>query len=297
MAKRQVRKGIATYVLQQLGLTSSSAPELVTSSVRSQDGHDDDTASSRQGGKSIAGSMASSTYVGSMPGSDMEELEPLFVNTNRELEDMMDAMLPSFEGRESEHNWMARDTSIAKIRQLLRGNAYRDYQATFLTKIKALLDGILKALNSLRTQLSTSGGQCIKDLAIVAGPGIDPFVEILLVSLIKKCAATKKLASQLAQVVVAVIFANVSYHPKVLQHVWYACQDKNVQPRLYAAGWITIFLEAHADYKAHIEHTGGVDTFSKCIKKGLADANPGVRENMRNTYWKFGSIWPESAQA
>jgi CLIP-associating protein 1/2 len=264
----------------------------------SQDGHDDQASNGFLGVKSapsVTGSMASSTYVMSLPGFELEDMAPVHVNTNRELEDIFDAMVESFEGRETEHNWIAREANVNKIRQLLRGNAYSDYQMTFLTRVKSLLDGILKALNSLRTSLSTVGGQCIKDLAIIAGPGIDNMVELFLVNLVKQCANTKKLASKLGNLVVSTILAHVSYHPRILHHVWNACEDKNVQPRSYAAGWITVLLETHIDHKAHIEHTGGVEVLVKCIKRGLADANPGVRESMRITYWRFAAIWPEPA--
>jgi CLIP-associating protein 1/2 len=274
-------------------------PGASASEVMSQDGHDDQASNGLLGVKSapsVTGSMASSTYVMSLPGFELDDMAPVHVNTNRELEDIFDAMVESFEGRETEHNWMAREANVNKIRALLRGNAFSDYQMTFLTKVKSLLDGILKALNSLRTSLSTVGGQCIKDLAIIAGPGIDNMVEILLVNLVKQCANTKKLTSKLGNLVVSTILAHVSYHPKLLQHVWNACEDKNVQPRSYAAGWIAVLLETHIDHKAHIEHTGGVEVLVKCIKRGLADANPGVRESMRVTYWKFAAIWPEPAQ-
>lgn len=233
----------------------------------------------------------------SIPGNEMEDLEPIYVNTNRELEDIFDAMVGPFEGRESEHNWLVREQNAMKIRRMLRGNAYRDFQVTFLAKLKSLLDGILKTVNSLRTTLSTMGTQLVKDLAIVAGPGIDPLVEILLTNLVKQCANTKKITSQLGNLVVSTMLAHVSYHVKLLQHIYNSCQDKNVQPRSYAPGWITVILETHADHKSHIEHSGGVDVLVKCIKRGLADANPGVRENTRKVVWKFKSMWPEQANA
>ena len=242
--------------------------------------------------------MASSAYVASMPGSDLEDLEPLYVNTNRELEEIFDAMVGAFEGKEAETNWVQRDENATKIRRMLRGNAYRDFQPTFLTKLKSVMDGILKVVNSLRTTLSNSGCQLVKDLAIIMGPGLDPFVDILLSNMVRLCANTKKIASQLGNRVAATILTHVSYHLKLLQHIYQACQDKNVQPRSYAAGWIQAILEVHAaDHKAQIENGGGLDVLVKCIKRGLADPNPGVRESMRNTYWKFALIWPDHATA
>ncbi|KAI5809364.1 clasp N terminal-domain-containing protein [Pyronema omphalodes] len=298
LQKRGVRKGIATYIVQRLGIPGGEA-EPATMSEDGRGHLDVPAAAPKAGAKSVGGSVAGSmaSFISSVPGMELEQLEPVYVNTNRELEDIFDDMVGAFEGKESEHNWIKREQHVLKIRGLLRGNAYRDFQVTFLTKTKALLDGILKTVNSLRTTLSTTGCQLVKDLAIIAGPGLDPFVEIILVNMVKQCANTKKITSQLSNVVVVAIFANVSYHQKLLQHVHLACQDKNVQPRSYAAGWLTVILETHMDHKAQIEHSGGLDLIVKCVKRGLADANPGVRENMRATYWKVGAIWPDHANA
>ena len=289
-----MRRAIANYIISQLGIPGGASEGL------SQDGQEEEAASSSAGGRaaaSISGSMASSTYMMGLPGVELEELPPMYVNTNRELEDIFDGMMGAFEGKESEHNWLAREGNVLKMRKMLRGNAYRDFQITFLTRVKSLLDGILKTFNSLRTTISTMGGQFIKDLSIIAGPGIDNMVDILLVNVLKQCANTKKLTSQLANLVASTLLAHVSYHPKLLQYVWNACQDKNVQPRSYAPGWIVVLLEAHIDHKAYIERTEGVDVLVKCVKRGLADANPGVRENMRKAYWTFGAIWPDRADA
>lgn len=292
LQKRQVRKGIATYIISQLGLPGGEAE------MRNSE-HEEEAVLTK--GKSVAGSiggsMASSNYVQSMPGSEMDNVEPAYVNTNRELEEILHDMVGPFEGRESEGNWAARDKNVTKLRQLIRGNAYRDYQTTFLAGLKSLLDGILKTVNSLRTTVATNGGQLVKDLAKVIGPGLDSMMEILMSNLIKLCAGTKKITSQLGNVTTAVLIANVSYHVRLVQHLLNACNDKNVQPRSYAAGWVRTMLEAHMDQKGYIEHSGGADLLEKCIKRGLADANPGVREGMRGTYWFFASIWPERAEA
>jgi CLIP-associating protein 1/2 len=126
---------------------------------------------------------------------------------------------------------------------------------------------------------------------------MDPMVELLMQTFIKLSAATKKIASQLANTTIDTIIAKASYTPRIMQHVWGACQDKNVQPRLYATGWLKTLLNKEAGHKNHIEHNGGLDVIEKCIKKGLNDPNPGVREKMRSTYWTFAGIWPARAEA
>lgn len=112
---------------------------------------------------------------------------------------------------------------------------------------------------------------------------------------IKLAAATKKIASQQADTTVNIIIGKVTYNSRIMQHIWGACQDKNVQPRTYATGWLKTILTKEAHHKSHIEHGGGLDLVEKCIKKGLNDANPGVRERMRATFWVFAKIWPPRA--
>jgi CLIP-associating protein 1/2 len=126
---------------------------------------------------------------------------------------------------------------------------------------------------------------------------MDPLVELLMQTFMKLSANTKKITSQMANAVIDAILSKATYTPRLMQHIWGAVQDKNVQPRTYAAGWLTIIMRKEAHHKNHIEHTGGVDLIEKCIKKSLGDANPGVREKMRAAYWTYWSVWPGRADA
>ncbi|OBT85595.1 hypothetical protein VE02_05156 [Pseudogymnoascus sp. 03VT05] len=227
----------------------------------------------------------------------LEHVEPAYVNTVRELEDTLRDMHPFFDGKESEHNWLKREQSCSKLRKLNAGNAPADFHDAWLAGIKALLDGILKSVNSLRTSLSKEGCAVVQEIARTAGPGLDPMVEILLQNLIKLCGGTKKIASQAGDATVDIIISHVSYNQRILQHVWLACQDKNVQPRTYAAGWLKTLLKKLANHKSTIEHAGGLDIVEKCVKKGLTDPNPGVREKMRGTFWPFAQMWPAKSEA
>ncbi|CRK38422.1 hypothetical protein BN1723_015326 [Verticillium longisporum] len=230
------------------------------------------------------------------PDVRTDKAEPSYVNTQRELEDMLRDMHLHFEGRESEQNWLKREESVKKLRRLIAGNVAQDFREPFLLGLKALLDGIIKAVNSLRTSLSKEGCALVQDIAHAFGPGMDPLVELLMQTFIKLCAATKKIASQQANVTVDAIVGRASYNSRIMQHVWGACQDKNVQPRTYAADWLQTILKKEGHHKSHIEHNGGVELFEKCIKKGLNDSNPGVREKMRGTYWAFATYWPARAE-
>lgn len=223
-------------------------------------------------------------------------IDPTYVSSARELEDVFREMHPHFEGRESEGNWILREKSCTLLRRLILGNAPTDYHNAFLVGVKSSLDGILKAANSLRTTLSSNGCAVVQELARKVGPGLDPMVEILLQNFIKLCAATKNLSRVNGNATVDTIYANVSYNVRLLQHVWATCQDKNVKPRLFAAGWLVTLLNKHGSHhKSAIEQSGGIDLIEKCLRKGLSDADIGVRQNMRKTFWVYFGVWHDRA--
>ncbi|KAF2684079.1 protein STU1 [Lentithecium fluviatile CBS 122367] len=227
------------------------------------------------------------------PPPEPVSMDPLHIYTQRELDDIFRDMAPHFEGRESEANWMPRDKNTTKLRRITKGNAPIEFHAAFVAGIKSLLDGILKVANSLRTTMSTNGCQLIQELAKTLGSSIDPWVEIMLQSFIKMCAATKNIAAQNGNATVDAIFQNASYSGRLLQHVSFASQDKNVQPRSFSASWVKTMIRKH---KSAIEHSGGLELLEKILKKGVTDANPKVREAYRSTYWTFALVWPQRAE-
>lgn len=226
-----------------------------------------------------------------------ETVEPMYVNTLRELDDIFRDMAWQFEGKETEQNWMKREQSISALRKVHAGNAPADFPDALVAGLRGMLDGIIKTMTSLRTSLSKEGCGLVQDMAVTLGPAMDPMVELLMQTLVKLSAGTKKISSQLANATVDTILARVSYTPRLMQHIWGACQDKNAQPRLYATGWLKTILRKEAHHKHHMEHTGGLELLEKSIRRGLGDANPGVREKMRSTYWAFWGVWPARADA
>ncbi|KAF1811639.1 ARM repeat-containing protein [Eremomyces bilateralis CBS 781.70] len=231
------------------------------------------------------------------PAVEVVPMDPIYVHTQRDLEDNFRNMLPDFEGRESEHNWIARDKNVTKIRRLAKGNAPSDFHGAFVVGIKSLLDGILKVANSLRTTTSTNGCLVVQELVKLLGPGMDSMTEILLQSFTKMTANTKKISATNGDATADAIFQNVSYNLRLMQHVWSAFQDKNASTRACAPGWLKTLINKHSPHRTHFEHSGGLDLTEKCIKKGLADQNPKVREGTRGVYWIFAKTWPQKAEA
>lgn len=227
--------------------------------------------------------------------SETENPEPLIITSAREIDEMVHNMLPHFEGRESEGNWLLRQRDVYTLRRLTRGNAPQYFSHQYLAAIKSLLDGIFKVVTSLRTTASTTGCVFIQDLARICRTQIDPMVEIMMQNLLKVCSSMKKITAQAASTTVDVIIENVTYTSRILQHVSGSCQDKNVQLRLHGAGWLKTLISKQAGHTSSLEHNGGVGLLEKSIKSGLSDANPGVREKMRVTFWVFFDIFPQRA--
>lgn len=287
-----IRKSIVDFIMNHI--ESSATPERPAASAlppRPATSH----AISRPiiPSSSTVESLETAEYVAPPP----KKIEKIWMNSTRELDNTIEDMKAFFEGKESEQNWMNREKSMIKLRNIALGNAPKDFPDRFIAAIRVILDGILKASNSLRTTLSTCGCEALQEIANASGPGIDPMVDILLQNYIKICGNTKKLAAQNGSNTVEAIVANATPNHKLVQHMWFACQDKNVQPRLYAAGWLKVMMTKHAHHRHQLEHANGMETLEKCIKKGLSDANPGVREKMRSTFWTFAKVWPERSGA
>lgn len=231
------------------------------------------------------------------PPQEEVPMDPIFVHSQREVEDFFRDMLPFFEGRECEENWPQRDKSITSIRRLTKGNATTDYYNVYMASIKQLQEGILKVANSLRTTTSTNACQLVQELARTLGPALDPMVEIYLQNFVKMCAATKNIAAQNGNYTVDTLLQYVSCNSHTIQHIWLATQDKNIQPRTFAATWLSTVLNRQTGSKSHFERSGGLELAEKILKKGLNDAQPKVKESMRGAYWTFAKIWPEKANA
>ncbi|KAJ5727891.1 Protein stu1 [Penicillium malachiteum] len=273
-----------------------SEPEPIKSRPGSRAHYDRPIASSSADAPARPKTPAAEPPTPRAPSHDDDGLEPLLVGSGRNVEDLVRDMLPWFDGRESEDNWMKREKNVILFRRLTRGNAPHEFSQAFVQATKTLLDGFFKVVNSLRTTLCTNGCLLIQDIARVCGPKIDSMVEIIMQNLIKLCASLKKIAAQNGTTTVDAVIGNVTFNIRILQHIYWASQDKNVQLRLCAAAWLKTLISRQAHHKSTVEHGGGLDLIDKSIRKGLADANPGVREATRGTYWTFSGVWPDRAE-
>ncbi|KAI4238344.1 MAG: hypothetical protein LQ349_001152 [Xanthoria aureola] len=222
---------------------------------------------------------------------------PLYMASRHDLEDAFIAMHPCFKDKESEDNFKLRDQAISKLRRITAGNAPTEFSEAYATGIKALLEGIIKVINSLRTTVSKNGCALIQEMAEAKISNIDNIAEFVLPHLIKLCASTKKIGADKANETTAILITNISYNIHLLKLILSACEDKNVQPRKFATGWLKTLIGKHREHKHVFEKGDGLAVFEKCLKKGLSDSNPDVRQSMRPTYWAFIRLWPERSEA
>ena len=82
-------------------------------------------------------------------------LQPIDMASRHDIEDVFNAIRPHFEDKESEQNWQHRERDVTKLRRLALGNSSTTpaLKDTYVAGIKSLLDGILKAVNSLVSSL------------------------------------------------------------------------------------------------------------------------------------------------
>ncbi|KAM0709166.1 hypothetical protein Q7P35_003202 [Cladosporium inversicolor] len=286
-----VRHGIEQYILAQIGSSSRPAAQA----------HDVDLQASTRSLPVVDHVAVFADSINSEaakpPPQEAVQMDPIYVLSERELSDTMRDMLPHFEGKETEHNWMPRDKAVLKLRRFVKGNAPTEYHHAFMAGIKSLMDGILKVANTLRTTMATNGCQLVQELMKTLGPAMDFHTEILLQNFIKMSSATKHIAAENGRVTADTVFQHCTYNARVMQHVWNAYQDKNATTRTAATEWIRTVLKRQAGYKSHFDSSGGLDLAEKCIRKGLDDANPKVKEGTRAVYWTFAKVWSERANA
>ena len=294
MRDQGVRKGIESHILADLEIEGSAKPPHTVEEPPTPAPASRKESRSQQAHPEPVRDQSPEEQPMSIAEQEAASLTPIYIESVRDLEETFREMQDWFEGKEGEHNWLKREKSIEKLRRITKGNAPQDYTVSFLANIKTMLDGILKAVNSLRTTVCTIGCHLVQDLARVCGSGLDQFVEVLLQNLIKLCGNTKKIASAKAKDTVSAIMQHVSYHSRLLQHIQLASTDKNAQTRVYSSGWLQTVLQRHT--KSAIEHSGGLDLVEKSLRNGLNDSNPGVRESMRAVYWTYARTWPEKSE-
>ncbi|KAI9762065.1 MAG: hypothetical protein M4579_000701 [Chaenotheca gracillima] len=221
---------------------------------------------------------------------------PLDVQSAKELEEIFRDMYPSFEGRESEGNWYKRQDHTRTMRRLTAGNAPTRFPVAYHTEIKGIFDGILKAVNSLRTTLASGGCLLICDIASYTDMKFDQVIEMLLQTLVKMSGNTKKLNAQNGTSTMEVLITETPYNVRFLHHIWNAAQEKNAQLRGRAPVWLKLLIETNANHKGLMDHNNDIELVEKTIRKTVGDSVVGVREGARKAFYVYQRVWPTKAE-
>lgn len=130
------------------------------------------------------------------------------------------------------------------------------------------------------------------------GPALDPLLEPLLSHCLSMAGQTKKLVATASQSAATSLITNSAYHLKTIQLLWTGMNDKIVLARTFISAHLITFIKIHGSKKsfALVDSSGGVDLLELCIKKGLVDPNPIVKENIRAAYWASSEIWPKMTE-
>lgn len=205
---------------------------------------------------------------------------------------MVADMKPFFENKETEKNWMKREKAIQLLRRLIRGNARTEYQFDLFSAIKDVSEGIQKSLLSLRTTLSVSSCQLVKEMAILFGPEFDGLAELFLPTLVKLCSATKHMTHTNANVAVSAIFTNCTLNARFVHRISAAAVDKSTSTRSYAALWLDIYM-----IRTHMTSPSTpLELVGKLLPRLLGDPNSQVRQSAKDVYWRYRKYWPESSE-
>ncbi|ORX48925.1 ARM repeat-containing protein [Piromyces finnis] len=227
-----------------------------------------------------------------------QDISPIVINSEKEFETNLRNMLPTFMEKESENNWEKRERFMKQIRGMIRGGA-AEYDGN-CRYIKIMLEHILKTTHSLRTTLAITTIGTIIEIAENYQSQMDPIAEAVVTNLLDLTSQTKKLIASSATQAIYIILRNISYNQKILNLIANGLSDKNANTRSSACLALGVMFEEMAkseNSKSFLVRSGGLDIIEKCIKKGLQDANPSVRETTRTIYSVLNEHWNDRSNA
>jgi CLASP N terminal len=223
---------------------------------------------------------------------DENPAKPLEISSPRDFEDMSQAMHGVFEGKETEQNWDKRRKAVIKISRVTHGNAPTEYRAPYTSFIKSQLDSILKVVDSLRTNVTTTGLNTLQHIAGTLGQGVDFMVDFVADTLITRSCNTSKVKRDPAIATFETIVSNATCNKNLLHYIVSASEHKDPNARTAVSTWLMAILNKNG---RHCDQAGVLDLIDKCIKNGLNDAKPQVRTPMRTTYATYATLWPDRA--
>ncbi|PSK78860.1 hypothetical protein CJJ07_001301 [Candidozyma auris] len=221
-----------------------------------------------------------------------KKIQPSSCQDKDALYTQLAGMIPTFEGKETESNWIKREAHITSLRSIVRGNAHIDFPDDLAHGLKDIAEGICKGLLSLRTTLSVSACQLVKETAILLKDHFDPLVDSFAPTLIKLNSATKHMTSSNAHIAMCAIMINCTYSSKLLHKIQTASSEKGSNSRSHSSIWIKIFISRSSN-SGKLPHT---EVIERVLGRLLSDSISTVRQNAKEAFWCLQATCPESAE-
>ncbi|KAM9938086.1 hypothetical protein OXX80_002397 [Metschnikowia pulcherrima] len=231
-------------------------------------------------------------FLGKLKGYAYDfSFEPANVTDANELNQVFSSMYVSFEEKETERNWGAREKGILKMRGLIRGNAAAEYLSDLMTNIREVHEGICKSLSSLRTTLSVNSCQLVKEMAFLLREAFEPLADLFIPTLTRLCSNTKHLTNYNSHLAMCAILAQCPITTKLASKISSAASEKSVNTKNFACSWLQIYI-----IRSHDQWRGaGSEIVDKALLKLLPDPNMQVRQAAKDAYWKYCEHAEQSA--
>ncbi|KAK0557336.1 suppressor of tub2 mutation [Tilletia horrida] len=229
-------------------------------------------------------------------GAGEDDVPPVYAASRSDLDRTFTSMMPHFEGKETEHNWLSREQSILKIRGLLKTGAHVTYKTAFVDGIKHVHEGILKALVSLRTTMSIHACSLLGELARAVGDSLDSLADTFLNALLRLAGLTKKMVAASTQAAARDFFIYVPFKHSFATMLSVTMQEKTPSSRQAAIEHLCTLWQYQGINRKHaLESQNSMSLLESALKRALSDQNKDVRAKARETFWVFHAIWPNHA--
>ncbi|GAA6063182.1 hypothetical protein JCM10212_006848, partial [Sporobolomyces blumeae] len=208
--------------------------------------------------------------------STPSQIQAVYLASVSDLWNEVESFKPSFEGKETEKNWIERDRAVTKLRGMVVGGAAGEaWRDEFVRAIKEVQDGIVKTL-------------------------LDPFLPQFL----SMASQTKKIVATASQETVEALIRHGSFHVKTVHLLAGLLEsEKTTSARAFVSRHLATFVSVHSTTnvaRQRFDSTGATDLVVEAIRRGLSDPNADVRLNSREAYWAFvgagSDAWSDRAE-
>ncbi|EPB92703.1 hypothetical protein HMPREF1544_00432 [Mucor circinelloides 1006PhL] len=229
------------------------------------------------------------------------DVDPVQIWSAKDLEAEFSKMLKAYHDKETEFNWEARDQSITRLRGILRGNATESpYLEVLMPCMKQMVDGIVKAVESLRTQLAVKALLLVTDIGVYIGRHLDNYTTDQILLCMMRCSSlTKKMVASASLETTKSFLKHTQFYPKIMNMLHLSMNEKNSQVRLYAITYLKTLLQTHAHHdrtRQTMDRSHSTEQFESIIVKGLNDPIPAVKEVCREAFWIFWEHWRDRGE-